>query len=160
MASILLDASKQYYATSSLLVGYALCSSLLAVINKFAITKFNSLGLLTTLQYLTSALGVWILGKLGLPTKLKPGKPKPFTPFFPKFPLDSPHSKPIHLRPKSGEPNGGQLQNLVKRKAEHIVPDNRAIYINHFCGTFLTLNGRQRYLTKNMKRLKMQSLLR
>ncbi|KAE9462764.1 hypothetical protein C3L33_05329, partial [Rhododendron williamsianum] len=41
MASIRLDASKQYYATSSLVVGYALCSSLLAVINKFAITKFN-----------------------------------------------------------------------------------------------------------------------
>lgn len=65
MASIRLDASKQYYATSSLVVGYALCSSLLAVINKFAITKFNYPGLLTALQYLTSALGVWILGKLG-----------------------------------------------------------------------------------------------
>jgi GDP-mannose transporter len=47
-------------------VGYALCSSLLAVINKFAITKFNYPGLLTALQYLTSALGVWVLGKLGL----------------------------------------------------------------------------------------------
>lgn len=56
---------KQYYATSSLVVGYALCSSLLAVINKFAITKFNYPGLLTALQYLTSALGVWALGKLG-----------------------------------------------------------------------------------------------
>ncbi|KAI8570920.1 hypothetical protein RHMOL_Rhmol01G0076400 [Rhododendron molle] len=65
MASIRLDASKQYYATSSLVVGYALCSSLLAVINKFAITKFNYPGLLTALQYLTSALGVWVLGKLG-----------------------------------------------------------------------------------------------
>ncbi|KAA8535037.1 hypothetical protein F0562_030040 [Nyssa sinensis] len=60
------DASKQYYATSSLVIGYALCSSLLAVINKFAITKFNYPGLLTALQYLTSALGVWVLGKLGL----------------------------------------------------------------------------------------------
>ncbi|XP_057960202.1 GDP-fucose transporter 1-like isoform X2 [Malania oleifera] len=57
--------SKQYYATSSLVVGYALCSSLLAVINKYAITKFNYPGLLTALQYLTSVLGVWILGKLG-----------------------------------------------------------------------------------------------
>ncbi|KAG6497255.1 hypothetical protein ZIOFF_045149 [Zingiber officinale] len=57
--------SKQYYATSSLVVGYALCSSLLAVINKFAITMFNYPGLLTALQYLTSALGVWVLGKLG-----------------------------------------------------------------------------------------------
>lgn len=47
------------------MIGYALCSSLLAVINKFAITKFNYPGLLTALQYLTSALGVWVLGKLG-----------------------------------------------------------------------------------------------
>ncbi|KAL3843519.1 hypothetical protein ACJIZ3_000922 [Penstemon smallii] len=58
-------AAKQYYATSSLVIGYGLCSSLLAVINKFAITKFNYPGLLTALQYLTSALGVWVLGKLG-----------------------------------------------------------------------------------------------
>ncbi|XP_059432109.1 GDP-fucose transporter 1 [Corylus avellana] len=65
MSSIRFDATKQYYATSSLVVGYALCSSLLAVINKFAITKFNYPGLLTALQYLTSALGVWVLGKLG-----------------------------------------------------------------------------------------------
>lgn len=65
MASVRLEASKQYYATSSLVIGYALCSSLLAVINKFAITKFNYPGLLTALQYLTSALGVWVLGKLG-----------------------------------------------------------------------------------------------
>ncbi|XP_051145729.1 GDP-fucose transporter 1-like [Andrographis paniculata] len=56
---------QQHYATSSLVVGYALCSSLLAVINKFAITKFNYPGLLTALQYLTSAAGVWILAKLG-----------------------------------------------------------------------------------------------
>ncbi|XP_071742282.1 GDP-fucose transporter 1-like [Rutidosis leptorrhynchoides] len=56
---------KQHYATSSLVIGYALCSSLLAVINKFAITKFNYPGLLTALQYLVSALGVWLLGKLG-----------------------------------------------------------------------------------------------
>lgn len=65
MASIRFDTPKQHYATSSLVVGYALCSSLLAVINKFAITKFNYPGLLTALQYLTSALGVWVLGKLG-----------------------------------------------------------------------------------------------
>ncbi|XP_075501966.1 GDP-fucose transporter 1-like isoform X3 [Primulina tabacum] len=65
MASIRLEASKPYYATSSLVIGYALCSSLLAVINKFAVAKFNYPGLLTALQYLTSALGVWILGKLG-----------------------------------------------------------------------------------------------
>eukprot|EP00262_Sarcandra_glabra_P015772 TRINITY_DN4951_c0_g1_i1.p1 TRINITY_DN4951_c0_g1~~TRINITY_DN4951_c0_g1_i1.p1 ORF type:complete len:349 (+),score=25.52 TRINITY_DN4951_c0_g1_i1:204-1250(+) len=65
MPSVKLDNPKQYYATSSLVIGYALCSSLLAVINKYAITKFNFPGLLTALQYLTSALGVWILGKLG-----------------------------------------------------------------------------------------------
>ncbi|KAG0466993.1 hypothetical protein HPP92_018573 [Vanilla planifolia] len=59
------DATKQYYATGSLVVGYALCSSLLAIINKFAITKFNYPGLLTALQYMTSATGVWVLGKLG-----------------------------------------------------------------------------------------------
>lgn len=64
-ASLKLDASKQTYATSSLVVGYALCSSLLAVINKYAITKFSYPGLLTALQYLTSALGVWGLGRLG-----------------------------------------------------------------------------------------------
>ncbi|KAK1282293.1 GDP-mannose transporter GONST4 [Acorus calamus] len=60
------DVTKQYYATSSLVVGYALCSSLLAIINKYAITEFNYPGLLTALQYLTSALGVWVLGKLGI----------------------------------------------------------------------------------------------
>ncbi|PSS01840.1 GDP-mannose transporter like [Actinidia chinensis var. chinensis] len=65
MASIRFDSSKQYFATSSLVVGYALCSSLMAVINKFAITKFNYPAILTALQYLTSALGVWVLGKLG-----------------------------------------------------------------------------------------------
>ena len=60
------DSSKQYYATGTLVVGYALCSSLLAIINKYAITKFNYPGLLTALQYLTSTLGVWLLGKLSL----------------------------------------------------------------------------------------------
>ncbi|CAO2822760.1 unnamed protein product [Amaranthus hypochondriacus] len=65
MVPLNVESPKQYYATSSLVVGYALCSSLLAVINKFAITKFNYPGLLTALQYLTSALGVWVLGKLG-----------------------------------------------------------------------------------------------
>lgn len=53
------------FTTSGLVVGYALSSSLLAVINKYAITLFNYPGLLTALQYLTSALGVWVLGKLG-----------------------------------------------------------------------------------------------
>ena len=38
---------------SSLVIGYALCSSLLAIINKYAITKFSYPGLLTALQYLT-----------------------------------------------------------------------------------------------------------
>lgn len=56
---------QQYYTTSGVVVGYAVCSSLLAIINKYAITKFNYPGLLTALQYLTSALGVYILGKLG-----------------------------------------------------------------------------------------------
>ncbi|KAI5083333.1 hypothetical protein GOP47_0003076 [Adiantum capillus-veneris] len=49
-----------------LVLGYALCSSLLAVINKYAITKFMYPGLLTALQYATSAVGVWVLGKFGL----------------------------------------------------------------------------------------------
>ncbi|XP_043696104.1 GDP-fucose transporter 1-like [Telopea speciosissima] len=65
MVSARFDVSKQYYTTSSLVIGYALCSSLLAVINKYAITEFNFPGLLTALQYLTSALGVWVLGKIG-----------------------------------------------------------------------------------------------
>lgn len=60
--------AKQHYATSSLVIGYALCSSLLSIINKYAVTKFSYPGLLTALQYLTSASGVWILGKLGLLT--------------------------------------------------------------------------------------------
>lgn len=65
MSSLRLDSQKPYFATTGLVVGYALSSSLLAVINKYAITKFNYPGLLTALQYLTSALGVWVLGKLG-----------------------------------------------------------------------------------------------
>ncbi|XP_054790496.1 GDP-fucose transporter 1-like [Prosopis cineraria] len=65
MPSIRFDAPKSYYTTTSLVVGYALCSSLLAIINKYAITVFNYPGLLTALQYLTSFLGVWVLGKLG-----------------------------------------------------------------------------------------------
>ncbi|CAH8370531.1 unnamed protein product [Eruca vesicaria subsp. sativa] len=60
------SSSSSTYATSSLVIGYALCSSLLAVINKFAITYFNYPALLTSLQYLTSTLGVYLLGKLGL----------------------------------------------------------------------------------------------
>lgn len=67
MSPIRFDPSKQHYTstTTFLVVGYALCSSLLAIINKYAITKFNYPGLLTALQYLTSALGVYLLGKLG-----------------------------------------------------------------------------------------------
>ncbi|GAA0144023.1 secondary carrier transporter [Lithospermum erythrorhizon] len=65
MIPVRLDAQKQVYTTTFLVLGYALCSSLLAVINKFAITKFNYPGLLTALQYFTSAVGVWVLGKLG-----------------------------------------------------------------------------------------------
>lgn len=38
---------------------------MLAIINKYAITKFSYPGLLTALQYLTSVAGVWSLGKLG-----------------------------------------------------------------------------------------------
>ncbi|KAL5657866.1 hypothetical protein ACJX0J_031029, partial [Zea mays] len=60
--------AKEYYTTSSLVVGYALCSSLLSIINKYAVTKFGFPGLLTALQYSTSAAGVWILGKLGFLT--------------------------------------------------------------------------------------------
>ncbi|KAL5232042.1 hypothetical protein ABZP36_030818 [Zizania latifolia] len=58
--------AQQAYGTSSLVIGYALCSSLLAIINKYAITKFSYPGLLTSLQYLTSVAGVWTLGKIGL----------------------------------------------------------------------------------------------
>ncbi|KAK9149742.1 hypothetical protein Scep_008499 [Stephania cephalantha] len=73
MASTRFDLSKQqqqqHYTTTSttttVVIGYALCSSLLAVINKYAITKFNFPGLLTSLQYLTSASGVYLLSKLG-----------------------------------------------------------------------------------------------
>ncbi|CAL0330530.1 unnamed protein product [Lupinus luteus] len=64
MSSIRLEA-KQQYTTPVLVLGYALCSSLLSIINKYAITQFNYPGLLTALQYLTSALGVYLLGKLG-----------------------------------------------------------------------------------------------
>ncbi|XP_019192397.1 PREDICTED: GDP-mannose transporter GONST4 [Ipomoea nil] len=66
MSPIGFEGTKQYYATFTVVLGYALCSSLLAVINKFAITHFNYPGFLTALQYFTSALGVWVLGKLGL----------------------------------------------------------------------------------------------
>lgn len=53
-------------ATTSLVIGYALCSSLMSIINKYAITKFNYPSLLITLQYFTSALGVCCFAKLGL----------------------------------------------------------------------------------------------
>lgn len=55
-------------ATISVVLGYALCSSLLAVINKFAITRFPFPALLTAMQYLTSAAGVILAGKLNLIT--------------------------------------------------------------------------------------------
>ncbi|PPD85917.1 hypothetical protein GOBAR_DD17144 [Gossypium barbadense] len=58
--------NKQHYGTTTLITGYALCSSLLAVINKFAITKFNYPALLTALQCLTSSFGVWVLAKFNL----------------------------------------------------------------------------------------------
>jgi hypothetical protein len=48
------------------LVGYGLYSSLLAVINKYTITYFPFPGLLTALWYVTSMLGVWVVGKAGL----------------------------------------------------------------------------------------------
>ncbi|CAL0307140.1 unnamed protein product [Lupinus luteus] len=57
--------SKQQYTTPALVIGYALCSSLLAIINKYAITQFNYPGLLTALQYLSSAISVFLLAKLG-----------------------------------------------------------------------------------------------
>lgn len=65
MSAIQNEGWKQYSSVSFNVVGYALSSSLLAVINKVAITMFNYPGLLTALQYLTSCLGVLILGKLG-----------------------------------------------------------------------------------------------
>uniref|UniRef100_A0A0E0QI43 Sugar phosphate transporter domain-containing protein n=1 Tax=Oryza rufipogon TaxID=4529 RepID=A0A0E0QI43_ORYRU len=49
------------HATSSLVIGHALCSSLLAIINKYAMTKFSYPGLLTALQYLTSVAGLGLL---------------------------------------------------------------------------------------------------
>ncbi|KAL5975664.1 GDP-fucose transporter 1 [Asimina triloba] len=49
--------------TTTLVVGYALSSSLLSIINKVAITKFNYPTILTAFQYSTSTLGVFLLGK-------------------------------------------------------------------------------------------------
>lgn len=54
------------FGTIFVVVGYGLCSSLLAVINKYAITYFPFPGLLTALQYATSVAGVWLAGKTGL----------------------------------------------------------------------------------------------
>ncbi|KAG6553864.1 hypothetical protein Mapa_004781 [Marchantia paleacea] len=51
--------------TAFVVIGYALCSSLLAVINKYAITDFPYPGLLTALQYATSVAGVVVAGKAG-----------------------------------------------------------------------------------------------
>ncbi|CAM6087380.1 unnamed protein product [Calypogeia fissa] len=53
-------------ATVLVVLGYALCSSLLAVINKYAITDFPYPGFLTAMQYATSVAGVLIAGKAGL----------------------------------------------------------------------------------------------
>lgn len=54
------------FGTVTVVVGYAICSSLLAIINKYAITRFPFPGLLTALQYATSVVGVWTAGKSGL----------------------------------------------------------------------------------------------
>ncbi|KAG0627693.1 hypothetical protein M758_2G221100 [Ceratodon purpureus] len=54
------------WGTVTVVVGYGLCSSLLAVINKYAITYFPFPGLLTALQYATSVVGVVVAGKAGL----------------------------------------------------------------------------------------------
>lgn len=53
-------------ATVTVIVGYALCSSLLAVINKYAITYFPYPALLTALQYLTSVIAVVVAGWTGI----------------------------------------------------------------------------------------------
>uniref|UniRef100_A0A1D1YQF6 GDP-mannose transporter GONST4 n=1 Tax=Anthurium amnicola TaxID=1678845 RepID=A0A1D1YQF6_9ARAE len=53
-------------STGGLVVGYALSSSLLAVVNKYAVTMFGYPALLTALQYATSALAVCLLGHLRL----------------------------------------------------------------------------------------------
>ncbi|WOL00361.1 hypothetical protein Cni_G09074 [Canna indica] len=70
MAGVAADAPKlpppPYFTTAGLVIGYSLSSSLLAIINKYAITEFSYPGLLTALQYLTSTLGVWVLGKFGV----------------------------------------------------------------------------------------------
>ena len=47
-----------------IIAGYAICSSLLAIINKYAITVFPFSSLLTFLQYVTSVVTVLVLGKL------------------------------------------------------------------------------------------------
>lgn len=52
--------------TISVVAGYALCSSLLSVINKYAITYFPYPALLTALQYLTSVIGVVVAGRTGV----------------------------------------------------------------------------------------------
>ena len=49
-----------------LIMGYAFCSSLLAIINKYAITVFAFPSLLTALQYLTCVVAVLVFGKLKL----------------------------------------------------------------------------------------------
>lgn len=47
-----------------LVAGYALCSSLLAIINKCAITAFPYPSILTALQYLTCVISVLFLGRI------------------------------------------------------------------------------------------------
>lgn len=54
------------YATATVVIGYALCSSLLAVINKYAVTYFPYPALLTAVQYSTSVIGVIVAGWTGV----------------------------------------------------------------------------------------------
>jgi len=51
-------------AALPVVVGYALCSSLLAIINKYALVQFPYPALLTALQYLTCVIAVLALGQM------------------------------------------------------------------------------------------------
>lgn len=53
-------------ATVTVVLGYAICSSLLSVINKYAVTYFPYPALLTALQYFTSVVGVVVAGRIGV----------------------------------------------------------------------------------------------
>eukprot|EP00850_Spirogloea_muscicola_P004965 SM000022S07179 [mRNA] locus=s22:366735:367984:- [translate_table: standard] len=48
-----------------LVLAYAFCSSMLAIINKCAITVFPFPAVLTALQYAVSVVAVWVLGRAG-----------------------------------------------------------------------------------------------